>query len=139
MSFHTIIIVGNLGRDPEMRYTPNGNAVTSLNVASNRVYTDTNGQKVKETTWFRVSVWGKQAENANNYLQKGSMVLIEGELRPDRETGNPRTFTRNDGTTGASYEVFARNLRFLSSTRSGGGGAESVDEGPEMNDEDIPF
>ena len=68
------------------------------------------------------------------------MVLIEGELRPDRETGNPRTFTRNDGTTGASYEVFARNLRFLSSTRSSsGGGAESMDEGPEMNDEDIPF
>ena len=68
MSFHTIIIVGNLGRDPEMRYTPNGNAVTSLNVASNRVYTDTSGQRVKETTWFRVSVWGKQAENVNNYV-----------------------------------------------------------------------
>ena len=137
MSFHTIIIVGNLGRDPEMRYTPNGNAVTSLNVASNRVYTDSNGQKVKETTWFRVSVWGKQAENANNYLQKGSMVLIEGELRPDKETGNPRTFTRNDGTTGASYEVFARNLRFLS-TRAGGS-QESVDDSAEMSDEDIPF
>ena len=139
MSFHTIIIVGNLGRDPEMRYTPNGNAVTSLNVASNRVYTDTSGQRVKETTWFRVSVWGKQAENVNNYLQKGSMVLIEGELRPDRETGNPRTFTRNDGTTGASYEVFARNVRFLSA-RSGSGGQEGgFDDGPEMNDEDIPF
>ncbi len=138
MSFHTIIIVGNLGRDPEMRYTPNGNAVTSLNVASNRAYTDTNGQRVKETTWFRVSVWGKMAENANNYLQKGSMVLIEGELRPDRETGNPRTFTRNDGTTGASYEVFARNVRFLSS-RSGGGQDGGLEDGPEMKDEDIPF
>ena len=137
MSFHTIIIVGNLGRDPEMRYTPNGNAVTSLNVASNRAYTDSNGQRVKETTWFRVSVWGKQAENANTYLQKGSMVLIEGELRPDKETGNPRTFTRNDGSTGASYEIFARNVRFLS-TRSGGS-QDNVNDNAEMNDEDIPF
>lgn len=137
MSFHTIIIVGNLGRDPEMRYTPNGNAVTSLNVASNRQYTDSNGQKIKETTWFRVSVWGKQAENVNTYLQKGSMVLIEGELRPDRETGNPRTFTRNDGTTGASYEVSARTVRFLSSR--GTGSQENLGDNVEMSNDDIPF
>ncbi len=137
MSFHTIIIVGNLGRDPEMRYAPNGNAVTTLNVASNRVFTDTNGQRQKETTWFRVSVWGKQAENANNYLQKGSMVLIEGELRPDKETGNPRIFTRTDGTSGASYEISARNVRFLS-TRSGGT-QEGFEDSSEMSDEDIPF
>jgi single-strand DNA-binding protein len=149
MSFHTIIIVGNLGRDPEMRYTPNGNAVTSLNVASNRVYTDPNGQRVKETTWFRVSVWGKQAESVNNYLQKGSTVLIEGELRPDKETGGPRIFTRNDGTPGTSYEVSARTVRFLSG-RGGGAqeGAEDTAAGTgtgtgagagEMSDEDIPF
>jgi len=137
MSFHTIIIVGNLGKDPEMRYTPNGNAVTSLSVASNRVFTDTNGQRVKETTWFRVSVWGKQAENVNNYLQKGSMVLIEGELRPDKETGNPRTFTRNDGSTGSSYEVSARTVRFLSARA--GGAQEGAEETSEMSDEDIPF
>ena len=67
------------------------------------------GQKVKETTCFRVSVWGKQAESCNTYLQKGSSVLVEGELRPDKETGNPRTYTRNDGSTGASYEVTALN------------------------------
>ena len=138
MSYHTIIIVGNLGRDPEMRYTPNGSAVTSLNVASNRAYTDGSGQRVKETTWFRVSVWGKQAENVNNYLQKGSMVLIEGELRPDKETGNPRVFTRNDGTPGASYEVSARTVRFL--TPRGTGTEEyGGDDSGEMSDEDIPF
>ena len=137
MSFHTIIIVGNLGRDPEMRYAPNGNAVTSLSVASNRQYTDSSGQKVKETTWFRVSVWGKQAENVNTYLQKGSSVLIEGELRPDKETGNPRTFTRADGSTGASYEVNARTVRFLSTK---GGGADSAsDSGGGVADEEIPF
>jgi len=135
MSFHTIIIVGNLGRDPEMRFAPNGNAVTSMSVASNRQYTDSSGQRIKETTWFRVSVWGKQAESCNTYLQKGSSVLVEGELRPDKETGNPRTYTRSDGTTGASYEVTARTVRFLSSR----GGSNSQDSGSSDNAEDIPF
>jgi len=135
MSFHTIIIVGNLGRDPEMRYAPNGNAVTSLNVASNRQYTDSSGQRVKETTWFRVSVWGKQAESCNTYLQKGSSVLIEGELRPDKETGGPRTYTRSDGSTGASFEVTARTVRFLSTRNTN----TNVDSGPDNDAEDIPF
>ncbi|MCD6577337.1 MAG: single-stranded DNA-binding protein [Anaerolineaceae bacterium] len=137
MSFHTIIIVGNLGRDPEMRYAPNGNAVTTLNVASNRQYTDSSGQKVKETTWFRVSVWGKQAENVNTYLQKGSSVLVEGELRPDKETGNPRTFTRADGSVGASYEVNARIVRFLSTKSSGSDNLSS--SGSNETGEEIPF
>jgi len=137
MSFHTIIIVGNLGRDPEMRYAPNGNAVTSLSVASNRQYTDSSGQKVKETTWFRVSVWGKQAESVNTYLQKGSSVLVEGELRPDKETGNPRTFTRSDGSIGTSYEVNARTVRFLSTKNAP---ADSLSgSGSGVADEEIPF
>jgi len=137
MSYHTIIIVGNLGRDPEMRYTPNGNAVTTINVASNRTFNDSSGQRQKVTTWFRVSVWGKQAESVNNFLQKGSQVLIEGELQPDRETGNPRTFTRNDGSTGASYEVRARTVRFLTSrgTTSDDFQGDAGDSG----DEEIPF
>ena len=120
-----------------MRYTASGSAVTSINVASNRTYTDSSGQRVKETTWFRVSVWGKQAESVNNYLQKGSMVLVEGELRPDRETGGPRTYTRNDGSVGASYEVHARTVRFLTSR-----GSTSEDLGEDSGDfgeEDIPF
>ena len=119
-----------------MRYAPNGNAVTTLNVASNRQYTDSSGQKVKETTWFRVSVWGKQAENVNTYLQKGSSVLVEGELRPDKETGNPRTFTRSDGSTGASYEVTARTVRFLSPK---GASTDSLSNSSGVADEEIPF
>lgn len=137
MSFHTVIIVGNLGRDPEMRYTPNGSAVTSINVATNRTYTDSSGQRVKETTWFRVSVWGKQAESVNNYLQKGSMVLVEGELRPDRETGGPRTYTRTDGSVGASYDVNARTVRFLSSR--GSTSEETGEDSSDFGEEDIPF
>ncbi|MCD6356527.1 MAG: single-stranded DNA-binding protein, partial [Anaerolineaceae bacterium] len=107
----------------------------TLNVASNRTYTDSNGQRVKETTWFRVSVWGKQAENVNTYLQKGSSVLIEGELRPDKETGNPRIFTRSDGTPGASYEVTARIVRFLSTK----GNTDNISSSGGGNSEDIPF
>ena len=87
--YQHITIVGRLGRDPEMRYTPSGQAVTSFNVATDRQYTDANGQKVKETTWFRVSVWGKQAETTNQYLKKGSMVLVDGRLTPDPKTGGP--------------------------------------------------
>ena len=135
MSFHTIIIVGNLGRDPEMRYAPNGNAVTSLNVASNRQYTDSSGQRVKETTWFRVSVWGKQAESCNTYLQKGSSVLIEGRLTPDEETGGPRTYTRQDGSPGASFDVYAATVRFLTTRNTD----TNVDSGPDNDAEDIPF
>jgi len=135
MSFHTIIIVGNLGRDPEMRYTPNGDPVTTLNVASNRQYSTSGGERVKETIWFRVTVWGKQAESANTYLSKGSSVLIEGRLQPDKETGNPRTYTRNDGSTGASFEVTAQTVRFLTPR----GSSESSDNSQGFSDEDIPF
>jgi single-strand DNA-binding protein len=121
--WHTLIVVGNLGRDPEMRYTPSGQAVTSFSVASSRQYTSSNGQLVKETVWFRVSAWGKQAETCNQYLKKGSKVLVEGRLSPDQATGAPKTFTRKDGTTGASYDVTAVTVRFLSSRTEGEGGA----------------
>ena len=83
-----------------------------------------------------MSVWGKQAESCNTYLQKGSSVLVEGELPPDKETGNPKVFTRSDGSSGASYEVNARTVRFLS-TRSADDGVGS--DGPSGNNEDIPF
>lgn len=134
--YHTIIIVGNLGRDPEMRYTPGGQAVTNFNVATNRQYTSSDGQQVKETVWFRVSTWGKNAENCNQYLRKGSRVLVEGRLVPDQATGGPRTYTRQDGTPGASFDVNAVTVRFLS-TRAEDEMSLSVDDGEA--DEDIPF
>ena len=82
--FQKLIIAGNLGSDPEMRYLPNGQAVTNFSMASNRKWTDkATGEIQKETTWFRVSVWGAQAEAANQYLVKGRQVLIEGRLKPD--------------------------------------------------------
>jgi single-strand DNA-binding protein len=113
MSYQKIVIVGNLGRDPEMRYTPTGQGVTNFSVATNRQYTASSGEKVKETTWFRISAWGRQAETCNQYLKSGSRVLVEGSLTPDKETGNPRVFQRNDGSSGASYEINASRVVFL--------------------------
>jgi single-strand DNA-binding protein len=139
--YHTIIIVGNLGRDPEMRYTPSGQAVTSFNVATNRQYTGSDGNMVKETIWFRISVWGKQAESCSQYLRKGSKVLIEGRLNADPQTGGPKIWTRQDGSAGSSFEVTANTVRFLSSRGEGEGGYQSEGMGV-AGDEgggDIPF
>ncbi len=143
--FHTIMIVGNLGKDPEMRYTPSGTPVTTMNVATNHAYKDQNGQQVKETTWFRVSVFGKSAEACAQYLSKGRMVLVEGRLRPDPQTGGPRLYDRQDGSKGASFEVLATTVRFVSTGQRGEGGpapaAEDIPGAPEasVGDEDIPF
>ncbi|MCI0519757.1 MAG: single-stranded DNA-binding protein [Chloroflexi bacterium] len=140
--YHTIIIAGNLGKDPEMRYTPSGQAVTNFNVATSRQYTGSDGNLVKETIWFRISAWGKQAETCNTYLKKGSKVLVEGRLVPDAATGGPRIWTRQDGTSGASFEVSANTVRFLSSAGTRGEGGEAVpgasDPG-EYGDADVPF
>ena len=143
MSYQTIIVVGRLGKDPEMRYTPSGQAVASFSLATDRQYTGQDGTVVKETTWFRVSVWGKQAETVNQYLSKGKMVLVEGRLQADPKSGGPRIYQRQDGTSGASFEISANTVRFLSPRSEGGGGAgaggsESFAE-PPTEGEDIPF
>jgi single-strand DNA-binding protein len=143
--YQTIIIVGNVGRDPEMRYTPSGQAVTSFSVATNRQYTNNSGESVKETIWFRVSAWGKTGEVCNQYLKKGSKVLVEGRLTADPATGGPRVWTSQDGSTRASFEVSAQTVRFLSSrgetAEPGVGGAPGADEGmaPAGDEGDIPF
>ena len=137
--YHTIIIVGNLGKDPEMRYTPSGQAVTNFSVATNRQYTSSDGTQVKETIWFRVSAWGKQAETCNQFLRRGSKVLIEGRLVPDPATGGPRVWTRQDGSSSASFEISANTVRFLSS-RGEGEGEQAFGEGAsEPGDDHIPF
>lgn len=140
--YQKIIVVGNLGGDPEMRYMPDGTAVTNFSVASNRRWTDgATGQPRDETTWFRVSVWRKQAETVNQYLSKGSKVLVEGRLRPDPASGGPRTYTRQDGTVGASYEITADTVRFLSSREEDGSYSDDGEyQGAAAAEEDdIPF
>lgn len=135
--FHRIILVGNLGRDPEMRYTPSGQAVTNLSIATNRKYTDSSGEQREETVWFRVSVWGRQAEACNQYLKKGRQVLVEGRMVAD-ENGNPRIWNRQDGSPAASFEVNAQTVRFLGGRDDSGPASESDDFGP-PSDEEIPF
>lgn len=122
--YHSITLVGNLGRDPEMRYTPDGTPVTTMSVAVDDSFGD-----AQKTIWFRVSVWRAQAEACNQYLSKGSKVLVVGRLNHDN--GNPRTFTRKDGSAGASFEITASTVKFLSS--KGGAGGDSA-----PRDEDIP-
>jgi single-strand DNA-binding protein len=142
--FQTIILAGNLGRDPEMRYTPSGQAVTSFSVATNRQWTNSNGELIKETVWFRVSAWGKMAETCNQYLKKGSKVLVEGRLTADSTSGGPRIWTGQDGQPRASFEVSAQTVRFLSSRGDGGDQGSSATPAEEggmggEGDENIPF
>jgi single-strand DNA-binding protein len=143
MSYQKIVVIGNLGRDPEMRYTPSGQAVTSFSIAVNESYTNANGEKVKKTIWFRISAWGKQAEICNQYLKKGQQVLVDGRMSADPNTGGPKIWTKQDGTAGSSFEITAQTVRFLSTRTDGdsgpmvgGGGMEMAELPPE---DDIPF
>jgi single-strand DNA-binding protein len=142
--WQTIIIVGNLGRDPEMRFTQNDKAYTRFSIASSRRYTNNEGESIDETTWFNITVWGKQAESCNQYLRKGSRVLVEGRLVPDSSTGGPRIWTRQDGTPGASFDVTAQVVRFLTSRAEMDAGSPSGEYSPEArpsatDEEEIPF
>ncbi len=139
--YQKIIIMGNLGGDPEMRYMQDGTAVTNFSVATSKRWTDkASGEPKEATTWFRVAVWGRQAETANEYLSKGRQVLVEGEMRGDPQTGNPRTFTRQDGTVGASYEITANVVRFVGSRDAGSLEVGVAEEGSAAEEEDeIPF
>lgn len=143
--YQKIIIVGNLGRDPEMRYMADGTAVTSFSVATNRRWNDRQtGQPVDETTWFRVSVWGRRAEVANQYLTKGSRVLVEGRMKPDPQTGGPRLWTGQDGVVRASYEITADNFSFVGSREETAAFSSGDDEGmggaaAAQEEDEIPF
>jgi len=139
--YQKVIIAGNLGGDPEMRYLPNGTAVTNFSVATNRRWTDrASGEPREETTWFRVSVFGAQAESANQYLSKGRQVLVEGRFRGDPQTGGPRVWTGQDGTVRASYELTADSVQFIGGRDSGGFASDDSYEAPAAQEEDeIPF
>jgi len=138
--YQKVVVVGNLGKDPEMRYTPNGHAVCNFNIATNRTYKTSEGVKVEEVTWFRITTWQKLAELCNQYLKKGRKVLVEGRLNSD-ENGNPRVWTRDDGTPAANFELTAAEVRFLSPAGDNGNSAEEgpVEENVEVPAEDIPF
>ena len=129
--YQKIVIVGNLGGDPEMRYTPSGTPVTNFSVATNRVWNDQQGEQHKETTWFRVNVWGRQAETCNEYLQKGRPVLVEGSV-------SASTWKTQEGEPRATLEVRAQTVRFLGGRAEAGdvpAGAPDAD----LSEDEIPF
>ena len=139
--YQKVIIIGNLGGDPQMRYTPSGQAVTSFSVATSEKRTGQDGQMQERTVWWRVSAWGKLAETCNEYLKKGRQVMVEGRMTADAK-GNPRTFQRQDGTTGASFELTALTVKFLGQRADGGGGGPagpSEMDAPAAGEDNIPF
>lgn len=139
--YQSITIIGNLGADPELRYTPSGDAVTSFSVATSRKWKGADGTTGEETTWFRVSVWGRQAETCNQYLSKGRQVYVEGSMSQDKESGGPRLWQDNEGNWRASYEIRAYRVLFLGSRSDSDSTAQRpVDQesGP-FSEEDIPF
>jgi len=140
--YHQVVIVGHLGRDPEMRYTPAGKAVTDMSVATSRRYTDASGKTAEETTWWRGTAWEWRAENIHKYLHKGSKVMVVGQLRPDPATGNPRIWTGKDGTPHASYDVTANQVIFLSSRGDDDDTVHGVTPSVQVfttSNDDIPF
>lgn len=144
--YQTIHIIGRLGRDPESKFTAGGDAVTSFSVATDRSYNDRNGQRQKETTWFRVSIFGKQAEACNKFLKKGSLVLVEGRLTVDPQTGGPRIYQTKDGKSASSFEITASDVRFLSSIDQQSetpvmqaSAPTSTKATPAKPDDDLPF
>ena len=160
MSFNKIIIVGNLGRDPELRYTPQGNAVCNFSMATNERRRDKAGEQQDITTWFRITVWGKQAENVSKYLAKGRRVYVEGRLHVE-------DWSDRDGKQRYTLEVNASDVHFLDSatdvegmparqsggqsaggggSRDAGGGGGGGGERPQggggggdIEDDEIPF
>ncbi|MEP7270892.1 MAG: single-stranded DNA-binding protein, partial [Acidobacteriota bacterium] len=127
-SFNKIIIVGHLGKDPELRYTPQGTAVCDINVATSEKRKDQAGEATDITTWFRVSIWGKQAELANQYLSKGRQVYLEGRLRQEE-------YTDRDGNKRTSLKVHATDMQFIGSRgddapRAAGSAPRGAEPGP---------
>ena len=165
MSVNKVILVGRLGRDPETRYTGGGQAVANFSIATDETYKDKNGERQKRTEWHKIVVWGKQAEIAQQYLKKGSLIFIEGRIQS-------REWQDKEGQKRTSFEIVATNFRMLGGRadgaaagagggahRGGGGGGDFDDQsgpeesyggaggggghaqssGPEISDEDIPF
>ncbi len=165
MSVNKVILVGRLGRDPETRYTGGGQAVANFSVATDESYKDKNGERQKRTEWHKIVVWGKQAEIAQQYLKKGSLIFIEGRIQS-------REWQDKEGQKRTSFEIVASNFRMLggraegaaaagagasggAGARAGGGddfeshaapaddsysgGGASSGGAPEISDEDIPF
>jgi single-strand DNA-binding protein len=151
MFFNRIFIVGNLGQDPELRYTGQGTSVCSFSLATNEKRKDRNGEMQEIVTWFKITLWNRMAETASQYLQRGKSVYIEGRLRVEE-------YVDRNGKPRYSLEVFGTDMQFLGGDRDGGGqdsrsqarpasqppnstasSAKRLGELPDLGDDEIPF
>jgi len=130
-SLNKVIIIGNVGGEPEMRYTPSGNPVTTFRVATNRIYTTPEGERKQETEWFSVIAWNKLAEQCNQFLNKGRLVYVEGRLRT-------RTWEGQDGQRHQRVEVVAGRVTFLDRQTPPGERPEEI-EPSDVEPEEIGF
>lgn len=142
-SLNRVMMIGNLTRDPELRYIPSGSAVATFTVAMNRVYKLQSGEKKEETSFVRVVVWGRMAETCSEYLKKGSSVFVEGRLQS-------RSWDGPDGQKRNTIEVIAQAVQFLGGRGTATGSKDSPKEeiaeiqleempGPEKGSEEVPF
>lgn len=127
-----IMLIGNLGRDPELSYTQNGKAVAKFSLAVNRRRRDESGEQREETQWFNIVAWDRLAETCNNYLHKGSKVYIEGRM-------TSRKYTDKDGVERTAWEVVANDMQFLEPKGAAGSGTGGAGYGDEMGADDVPF
>ena len=143
-SVNKVMILGNLGRDPELRHTQAGKAVATLRVATNEAWTDQSGERQERTEWHSIVVWGRQAENCNQYLKKGRSVFVEGRLQT-------RKWQDRDGNDRYTTEIVADRVQFVGGREGAGAAGGSEDYGPGSSlggddlapppagDDDIPF
>jgi single-strand DNA-binding protein len=133
-SLNKVMLIGNVGTDPEMRFTPNGSPVTSFRIATNRVYTTSDGERKQETEWFTVVAWRKLAESCNQFLTKGQRVYVEGSLRT-------RTWEGQDGQKRSRVEVMANRVLFLDKQAVAPlpSDESAVELADEVEPEDLPF
>lgn len=122
MSLNKVMLIGNLGRDPEVRYMPNGEAVCNFSIATSETWNDRNGQRQERTEWHNITLYRKLAEIAGQYLRKGSQVYIEGRIQS-------RKYQGKDGIERTAYDIVANEMRMLGSRNSGGSSSEYGDQG----------
>ena len=134
VGLNKVIIIGNVGTDPEMRFTPNGNPVTSFSIATGRTYTTPEGERKQETEWFNVVTWNRLAEQCNQFLTKGRMAYVEGRLRT-------RSWEGQDGQKHWRTEIIANRVLFLDRRPAGTLPEAGVESGSdeELEPSDIPF
>jgi len=140
MSLNKVMLIGNLGKDPEVRFTPSGRAVARFPLATSEVWNDAEGARQERTEWHNIVVWGKQAETCGQYLAKGRQVFVEGSIRS-------RQYDDKDGNRRYITEVIGQRVQFLgggggrgAESRSGGGAPEEPPAAPaSAEDDDIPF